>query len=59
MRSLSTEAVNIPFGKVGALLGELLRDREILATCQSGQRAYLEMSVPLQKEVYTHVATCC
>jgi NADPH-dependent 2,4-dienoyl-CoA reductase/sulfur reductase-like enzyme/rhodanese-related sulfurtransferase len=42
-------AVNIPLGQLRARLGELPRDREILVTCRSGQRAYSATRILLQK----------
>ena len=41
-------AVNIPLGQLRARLGELPRDREILVTCRSGQRAYSATRILLQ-----------
>jgi rhodanese-related sulfurtransferase len=41
-------AVNIPIGQLRARLGELPRDREILVTCRSGQRAYIATRLLLQ-----------
>jgi len=41
-------AVNIPLGQLRARLGDLPRDREILVTCRSGQRAYLATRILLQ-----------
>jgi NADPH-dependent 2,4-dienoyl-CoA reductase/sulfur reductase-like enzyme/rhodanese-related sulfurtransferase len=41
-------AVHIPIGELRARLGELPRDREILVTCRSGQRAYIATRVLLQ-----------
>jgi rhodanese-related sulfurtransferase len=41
-------AVNIPLGQLRKRLGELPRDREILVTCRSGQRAYSATRVLLQ-----------
>jgi rhodanese-related sulfurtransferase len=41
-------AVNIPLGQVRARLGELPRDREILVTCRSAQRAYAATRILLQ-----------
>ncbi|MGA9576086.1 MAG: FAD-dependent oxidoreductase, partial [Terrimicrobiaceae bacterium] len=42
------DAVNIPLGQLRARLGELPRDREILVTCRSGQRAYYATRILLQ-----------
>jgi rhodanese-related sulfurtransferase len=42
------DAINIPLGELRARLGELPRDREILVTCRSGQRAYHATRVLLQ-----------
>ncbi len=41
-------ARNIPLAGLRARLGELPRDREILVTCRSGQRAYLATRILLQ-----------
>jgi len=41
-------AVNIPIGQLRSRLNELPRDREILVTCRSGQRAYYATRVLLQ-----------
>jgi rhodanese-related sulfurtransferase len=41
-------AVNIPLGELRARLGELPRDREILVTCRSGQRAHTATRILLQ-----------
>ncbi len=41
-------AVNIPLTQLRARLGELPRDREILVTCRSGQRAYNATRILLQ-----------
>jgi rhodanese-related sulfurtransferase len=41
-------AVNIPLAQVRARLGELPRDREILVTCRSAQRAYAATRILLQ-----------
>ena len=41
-------AVNIPLGQLRARLGELPRNRDILVTCRSGQRAYLATRILLQ-----------
>ncbi len=40
--------VNIPLAQVRARLGELPRDREILVTCRSAQRAYAATRILLQ-----------
>jgi rhodanese-related sulfurtransferase len=42
------DAVNIPLAQLRARLGELPRDREILVTCRSGQRAYYATRLLLQ-----------
>jgi rhodanese-related sulfurtransferase len=42
-------AVNIPLGQLRARLRELPRDREILVTCRSGQRAYYATRTLLQE----------
>jgi len=41
-------AVSIPLGQLRKRLGELPRDREILVTCRSGQRAYAATRLLLQ-----------
>jgi rhodanese-related sulfurtransferase len=41
-------AVNIPLPELRARLSELPRDREILVTCRSGQRAYYATRILLQ-----------
>ena len=41
-------AVNIPLPQLRARLGELPRDREILVTCRSAQRAYYATRILLQ-----------
>jgi rhodanese-related sulfurtransferase len=41
-------AVNIPLDQVRARLGELPRDRKILVTCRSAQRAYAATRILLQ-----------
>jgi NADPH-dependent 2,4-dienoyl-CoA reductase/sulfur reductase-like enzyme/rhodanese-related sulfurtransferase len=41
-------ALNIPLPELRARLGELPRDREILVTCRSGQRAYYATRILLQ-----------
>jgi NADPH-dependent 2,4-dienoyl-CoA reductase/sulfur reductase-like enzyme/rhodanese-related sulfurtransferase len=41
-------ALGIPLAEVRARLDELPRDREILVTCRSGQRAYLATRILLQ-----------
>lgn len=41
-------AVNIPLAEVRTRLGELPRDREILVTCRSAQRAYAATRILLQ-----------
>jgi rhodanese-related sulfurtransferase len=41
-------ALNIPLAELRARLGELPRDREVLVTCRSGQRAYLATRILLQ-----------
>lgn len=40
-------AVNIPLGQLRSRLGELPRDRDILAICRSGQRAYMATRILL------------
>lgn len=41
-------ALNIPLGQLRSRLGELPRDRDILAICRSGQRAYMATRLLLQ-----------
>jgi NADPH-dependent 2,4-dienoyl-CoA reductase/sulfur reductase-like enzyme/rhodanese-related sulfurtransferase len=41
-------AVNIPLGQLRSRLGELPRDREIVAICRSGGRAYFATRILLQ-----------
>jgi len=42
------DALNIPLDKLRARLGELPRDRTILVSCRSGQRAYYATRILLQ-----------